>query len=67
VKRRFVETNVFKSLLDGIDDRGLERRLKGDILNCPEAGDVIVGTGGLRKLRVAKSGQGKSGGYRVIY
>jgi hypothetical protein len=29
--------------------------------------DIIEGTGGLRKLRVAGKGKGKSGGYRVIY
>jgi hypothetical protein len=35
----------------------------------PEAGDVIAGTGGLRKLRVAdpRRGKGKRGGLRVIY
>lgn len=33
----------------------------------PEAGDVIPGTGGLRKVRVALSGRGKRGGARVIY
>ena len=32
-----------------------------------EAGDLIPGTGGLRKLRWAKPGKGKSGGYRAIY
>ena len=32
----------------------------------PEAGDVIVGTGGARKVRFARKGKGKSGGYRVI-
>lgn len=33
----------------------------------PEAGSVIVGTGGCRKLRVAGRGKGKSGGYRTNY
>lgn len=35
----------------------------------PEAGDVISGTGGLRKLRFAdeRRGKGKRGGLRVIY
>lgn len=33
----------------------------------PDAGDLIPGTGGLRKLRWAKTGRGKSGGYRAIY
>jgi hypothetical protein len=32
----------------------------------PTAGDVIVGTGGCRKLRWAGRGKGKSGGYRTI-
>ena len=32
----------------------------------PEAGEVMPGCGGARKLRVAKPGKGKSGGYRVI-
>lgn len=32
----------------------------------PKAGDLIVGSGGCRKLRVAGKGRGKSGGYRVV-
>ncbi len=32
----------------------------------PTAGDVIVGSGGARKIRFAAPGRGKSGGYRVI-
>ena len=32
----------------------------------PDAGDVIQGTGGARKVRFAGKGKGKSGGYRVI-
>jgi len=30
-------------------------------------GDVLVGTGGIRKVRFARGGRGKSGGVRVIY
>jgi hypothetical protein len=33
----------------------------------PRAGDEIVGTGGVRKLRFGAKGKGKSGGVRVIY
>ena len=33
----------------------------------PKAGDLMQGTGGIRKLRWAKNSQGKSGGVRVIY
>jgi hypothetical protein len=32
----------------------------------PQAGDIIAGGGGVRKLRVPKQGKGKSGGYRVL-
>jgi mRNA-degrading endonuclease RelE of RelBE toxin-antitoxin system len=33
----------------------------------PRAGDLIRGTGGVRKLRWARGGRGKSGGVRIIY
>jgi len=33
----------------------------------PKAGDLMEGTGGVRKLRWGRGGQGKSGGVRVIY
>lgn len=44
-----------------------ERRAMVDFIAAnPEAGDIIVGTGGARKVRFAGRGKGKSGGYRVI-
>ena len=33
----------------------------------PECGDLIRGTGGFRKVRVARQGMGKRGGARVVY
>ncbi len=33
----------------------------------PKSGDIMEGTGGVRKLRWRRGGQGKSGGVRVIY
>ena len=33
----------------------------------PKAGHILQGTGGLRKVRIARPGKGKSGGTRVIY
>ena len=33
---------------------------------APEAGEVIVGSGGCRKVRIAGKGKGKSGGYRIV-
>lgn len=38
-----------------------------ELANAPESGVIIEGTGGLRKIRVALAGRGKSGGARVIY
>jgi hypothetical protein len=45
------------------------RTLQNILLKTPGAGDVIKGTGGLRKIRVpsSKRGKGKRGGTRVIY
>ena len=63
----FVETPIFtaqiKELLSD-DDYGTFQRY---LAENPEAGDVIKETGGLRKIRVAMKGRGKSGGARVIY
>ena len=33
----------------------------------PESGDVMQGTGGVRKARLAGRGKGKSGGYRIVW
>ena len=43
------------------------RRLQNFLLLTPDAGDVIHGGGGLRKLRWMVKGRGKRGGARVIY
>ena len=63
----FIETPIFTEdvvrLLDDEDYAELQRQL---VLN-PKAGPVIVGTGGLRKLRWRSAGRGKRGGVRVIY
>jgi hypothetical protein len=37
------------------------------VASDPFAGDLIVGTGGIRKIRFGKGSRGKSGGVRVIY
>ena len=45
-----------------------DRRAIVDHLSAyPQSGDLIEGTGGVRKLRWARDGRGKSGGVRVIY
>ena len=42
-------------------------KLQSELIKNPEAGSVVRGSGGVRKLRWAASGRGKRGGYRVIY
>ena len=37
------------------------------LLQYPEAGKVVPGSGGVRKIRWAMTGRGKSGGVRIIY
>jgi hypothetical protein len=53
---------------DYLDDDSLSR-LQADLMANPAAGDLIEGTGGLRKLRFGDSrrSKGKRGGLRVIY
>jgi mRNA-degrading endonuclease RelE of RelBE toxin-antitoxin system len=43
------------------------RLLQAALAIRPQAGAVIRGTGGLRKIRWGSEGRGKSGGLRVIY
>ena len=50
---------------EGVTDHEREE-IVSFIAKNPTAGELMVGTGGARKLRVAGRGKGKSGGYRVI-
>jgi len=62
-----VETSEF---LRRAKECGVSDAERAEIVDCiaanPMAGDEISGTGGARKVRFARRGQGKSGGYRVI-
>jgi hypothetical protein len=49
----------------GLKDEDV-RRVIEHLARHPDAGDLIPGTGGARKVRFAGRGKGKSGGYRVI-
>jgi hypothetical protein len=69
MKALFVELPAFtRHRAAYLDDEGF-RALQNDLLVNPEKGDVIEGSGGLRKFRRpdAKRGKGKRGGLRVIY
>ncbi|PQJ96145.1 type II toxin-antitoxin system RelE/ParE family toxin [Chromatium okenii] len=69
MKAVFIELPAFSRYRsDYLDDEGF-RSLQRAMMKKPEAGDVIEGTGGLRKLRHgdARRGKGKRGGLRIIY
>ncbi len=64
---RIIETSVFtKRLMNLLLDEEY-RKLQAEIVMNPEKGKLIVGSGGLRKIRWVIPGKGKSGGVRIIY
>jgi hypothetical protein len=65
----FVELAPFRKLREQYLQDDDYRALQVHLMENPEAGDVIKGTGGLRKVRFAdkRRGKGKRGGLRVIY
>ena len=68
MKRIFIETPSFtkKWYSLGFTDDDLAE-LQQYLIKNPEAGDIMVGTGGLKKIRYAFEGRGKSGSARVCY
>ena len=63
----FIETPVFTRLILELITDDEYRELQNVLVENPERGDIIRGGGGIRKLRHALPGTGKSGGIRVIY
>jgi hypothetical protein len=63
----FVETKLFTRLIDEYLSDDEFAALQLYMIVNPEAGDLIKGSGGVRKLRWSGSGRGKRGGLRVIY
>jgi mRNA-degrading endonuclease RelE of RelBE toxin-antitoxin system len=67
VPHAVLETSIFSRRADAL----LSREERADLIEIlagdPLAGDIVPGLGGVRKLRFAPRGRGKSGGFRVIY
>ncbi|MBS0616240.1 MAG: type II toxin-antitoxin system RelE/ParE family toxin [Verrucomicrobia bacterium] len=72
MKRAIIEIRAFSREVDNLmrkkkllleDFEALKKRLAQN----PEDGDLIPGTGGVRKIRLKSVSRGKSGGFRVCY
>lgn len=62
-----VETAVFQRLASDVWNEEELDAFKIWLASDPLAGDVVPGSGGLRKVRWSRAGMGKRGGARVIY
>ena len=63
----FIETAIFSRIIYDLLDDDRYSDLQSDLIDNPNAGDVIPGSGGIRKIRWSAKGRGKRGGIRVIY
>ncbi|MDR4519691.1 MAG: type II toxin-antitoxin system RelE/ParE family toxin [Nitrosomonas sp.] len=63
----FVESTIFEKYRDKYLNDEDYSLFQAELMSNPKQGDVIQGTGGLRKIRVAGKGKGKRGGSRIIY
>ena len=65
--RTVAETDIFKRYASQVWTEVEREEFVTWIAANPEAGAIITGSGGCRKVRWATTGQGKRGGARVIY
>ena len=63
----FIETRIFTQRIKELMSDDEYRSLQEALVNRPSMGNIVQGTGGLRKVRWKQEGHGKSGGVRVIY
>jgi len=63
----FIETPIFTKLVTDLIPDNEYRKIQLALVLRPEAGKIIPGSGGLRKIRWRSSGTGKRGGLRLIY
>jgi hypothetical protein len=63
----FIESSIFGRVLPVYLDDDEYWELQQYLMQNPEAGEIVPGSGGVRKVRWARAGSGKRGGLRVIY
>ncbi|CCE23440.1 type II toxin-antitoxin system RelE/ParE family toxin [Methylotuvimicrobium alcaliphilum] len=63
----FIETSTFTKMLPNYLSDEEYQGLQTYLMQKPDAGDIVKGSGGVRKVRWASEGKGKSSGVRAIY
>lgn len=63
----FIESSIFGRVLPAYLDDDEYSDLQQFLMQNPEAGEVVPGSGGVRKVRWSRTGKGKRGGLRIIY
>jgi hypothetical protein len=64
---KFIETPTFTRLITRLVDDDDYAAFQQGLAEQPEKGGLMSGCGGVRKVRMAARGKGKSGGARVTY
>ena len=64
---RIIETPTFTKRVIEILSEDEYRLFQIKLIDDPEAGNIIKGSGGIRKIRWSVSGRGKRGGSRILY
>jgi len=69
MRRLFRQTPIFSEKLDAVGDDELLHLIEDAILDNPEVGTTIAGTGGVKKMRAPDPSRqkGKRGGLRILY
>jgi len=62
-----IETPIFTKLINNLMAEDDYREFQIMLIDQPDAGKIISGSGGIRKIRWSGSGRGKRGGTRLIY
>jgi hypothetical protein len=63
----FIETSTFTKHVYAYLSEDEYLGLQNHLVQYPESGNIVPGSGGIRKVRWAMAGKGKSGGVRIIY
>ena len=63
----FIETSIFSKEINHLITEDNYRKLQTALMLRPDAGSLIQGSGGLRKIRWNLPGTGKRGALRIIY